>query len=79
MTGGISALTELQKAWSECIVASNAVQSRFLELHQTPKRSNRYEYIRGLYEEALEKSRVVNQRYDELKAKEGASNAVIEL
>ena len=66
-------------SWGECIVASNAVQSRFFELHQTPKRSNRYEYIRGLYEEAREKSRVVNQRYDELKAKEGASNAVIEL
>ena len=79
MTGGISALTELQKAWSECIVASNAVQSRFFELHQTPKSYNRYEDIRGLYEEAREKSRVVNQRYDELKAKEGASNAVIEL
>ena len=30
-------------------------------------------------EEAREKSRVVNQRYDELKAKDGASNAVIEL
>ena len=79
MTGGISALTELQMAWGECVVASNAVQSRFFELHQTPKSYNRYEDIRGLYEEAREKSRVANQRYDELKAKEGASNAVIEL